>query len=95
MNFFTNIKTINAKVVVLTESKLDDTIPNSLLVLPGFHEPLRRDRNRHGGGCLVYISETLTFKQQFQYQSNLFKNISVDVRLSKKNLFCKLLLPST
>ena len=71
-------------MVVLTETKLDDTIPNSLLLLPWFYEPLRRDRNRHGGGCLVYIPETLTFKQQFHFQSNLFENISVDVRVKEK-----------
>ena len=59
-----NIRTLNAQVLVLTESKLDHTIPNNLISLPGFHEPLRRDRNRHGGGCIMYISQKLTFKQQ-------------------------------
>ena len=79
-----NVKTLKCHVVILTESKLDSSIPSSLIGLPGFHEPLRRDRNRHGGGCLVYISQLLTFKQQPHIQSELFENISVDVRVREK-----------
>ena len=67
-----NLRTLKCHVVILTESKLDHSIPSNLLTLPGFHEPLRRDRNRHGGGCLVYISQQLTFKQQSQIQSDFF-----------------------
>ena len=79
-----NVKTLNAQVLVLTESKLDCTIPNNLISLPGFHEPLRRDRNRFGGGCLIYISQKLTFKQQYQIQSDFYENISVDIRVDNK-----------
>ena len=64
-----NIQTLKAQIVVLTESKLDCSIPSSIIVIPGFHEPLRRDRNRNGGGCLIYISQQLIFKQQLQIQS--------------------------
>ena len=79
-----NIGQLKPQIVVLTESKLDNTIPNNLITIPGFHEPLRRDRNRHGGGCLVYISQTLTFKQQYKLQSDYFENISVDVKVHDK-----------
>ena len=79
-----NVRTLNAKVLILTESKLDSTIPNNIISLPGFHEPIRRDRNRHGGGCLVYISQQLTFKQQSNIQSDFFENISVDVRVDNR-----------
>ena len=79
-----NIRTLNAKILILTESKLDSTIPNNIISLPGFHEPIRRDRNRHGGGCLVYISQQLTFKQQSNIQSDFFENISVDIRVDNR-----------
>jgi hypothetical protein len=77
-----NVRILKAQIVVLTESKLDCTIPSSLISLPGFHEPLRRDRNRNGGGCLIYIAQTLTFKQQSHIQSEFYENISVDVRVN-------------
>ena len=56
-----NLNTLKCHVVILTESKLDNTIPSNLLSIPWFYGPLRRDRNRHGGGCLVYISQLPTF----------------------------------
>ena len=77
-----NVNTLKAKIVVLSETKLDDTIPNCLIAIPGFHEPIRSDRNRHGGGCLIYISQIFTYRQQKQLQSKHFENISVDVRVN-------------
>ena len=50
--------TLNNSVLCNTESKLDGTIPSNILMLQGYHEPIRRDRTlngRNGGGCLIYI----------------------------------------
>ena len=36
------------------------TIPTNLITIPGYHEPVRRDRYnnvRNGGGVLIYITE--------------------------------------
>ena len=79
-----NIQSLKAQIVILTESKLDSSIPSNIITFPGFHEPLRRDRNRHGGGCLIYISQQFVFKQQSQIQSEFFESISVDVRVKEK-----------
>ena len=68
-------------ILILTESKLDDTIPSSLITLPGYHEPLRRDRNRNGGGVLVYVAENLIFNQKEHLQSEYFEHIWVDVQI--------------
>ena len=51
-------KILNVSVLICTESKLDKSIPNNIILLPGFHEPIRHDRNRHGGGCLIYVAES-------------------------------------
>ena len=51
-------RTLNINVLILSESKLDQNIPNNLITIPGYHEPLRHDRlanGRHGGGVLMYI----------------------------------------
>ena len=42
-------------VLIASESKLDDTIPDNLIHKNGFHEPIRHDRNRNGGGVVIYI----------------------------------------
>ena len=59
-------------VLIISESKLDQTIPNNLIKIPGYHEPLRHDRlinGRNGGGVLMYISEDLAFQQRPEFQS--------------------------
>ena len=76
--------TLKVDILIITESKLDDSIPNSMIELLNFHEPLRRDRNRHGGGCLVYISENLTFKQMSDLQSDKYEHIWADVKVNDK-----------
>ena len=73
-------RTLNLSVLVITESKIDDSIPTSLITIQGFHEPVRRDRSRNGGGVLVYIAEHLVFQQQTDLQSAYYEHIWVDVR---------------
>ena len=77
-------KTLNLSNLIFNESKLDETIPTNIICLSQFHEPIRRDRNRDGGGCLIYISNKLTFKQHTQLQSEYFEHIWVDVRVKGK-----------
>ena len=58
---------LNIDVLIITESKLDKTIPNNLISIAGYHEPIRHDRptnGRHGGGVLMYIAEYLIFKHK-------------------------------
>ena len=43
---------------MLTETHLDDSIKDSEIALPGFCV-FRNDRNRHGGGVLMYIHQSL------------------------------------
>ena len=70
--------------LVITESKLDYSIPNNLLKINNFHEPLRRDRNRHGGGCLLYVAEHLTFSQITKHQFNKYEHLWVDINCNSK-----------
>jgi len=46
-------------IIALTETWLDSTIPNQLLSIGGFLPPFRKDRNRHGGGVLIYCADHL------------------------------------
>ena len=44
---------LSLSYLVINQSKLDNTIPTSLICLDNFHEPLRRERNRYGGGLFI------------------------------------------
>ena len=77
-------KTLNIDVLIITESKLDQTIPNNLITIPGYQEPVRRDRpinGRHGGGVLIYISDSLAFQNRYELQSENYEHLWVDVRI--------------
>ena len=82
-------QTMSVDCLVISESHLDATIPVTLITIPGFHEPVRRDREvngRRGGGCLVYVSEKLTFAHKPELQVNNFEHIWVDIKV-KKSLY--------
>ena len=49
-------------ILVLVETKLDDTYPTSQFIMGGYSSPFRRDRNRYGGGILIYVREDIPCK---------------------------------
>ena len=64
-NKFEQLKDIvmqHIDILVLTETKLDDTFPTAQFLVNGFSEPYRLDRNRKGGGVMVYIREDIPSK---------------------------------
>ena len=82
-------QTLNIDILILSESKVDQNIPNNLITIPGYHEPLRHDRNingRHGGGVLMYIAEHLPFQHRTELQNNNYQHIWADIRINN-NLF--------
>ena len=56
-NKFNQLKELILKhvdILVLTETKLDDSFQNSQFSVDGFSEPFRIDRNRAGVGVIIY-----------------------------------------
>ena len=49
--------------LVITESKLDDTFPDSQFHTPGYEVPFRKDRNKLGRGILVFVSYNIPCKK--------------------------------
>ena len=47
-------------ILMVSESKLDDTFPTSQFVIDSFAEPFRLDRTRNGGGILLYVKNSIT-----------------------------------
>ena len=53
----------NIDILVVTETKLDETFTNGCIAINGYCQPLRLDRNREGGGVLIYIREGVPHKK--------------------------------
>ena len=78
-------RTLHINVLILSESKLDQNIPNNLITIPGYHEPLRHDRpsnGRHGGGVLMYIANNLAFQHKIEFQKNSYEHLWADIRVN-------------
>ena len=49
-------------VLVIAETKIDESFPSSQFLIEGFSTPFRADRNCHGGGLLLYVREGIPCK---------------------------------
>ena len=49
-------------VIIVTETKLDDSFPKAQFCIDGFSIPYRLDRNRNGGGLMIYVRDDITSK---------------------------------
>ena len=52
----------NVNVMVISETKLDDSFPESQFKIPGYSSPFRLDRDQNGGGIMVFFREDMTVK---------------------------------
>ena len=86
-NKFTCLKELvsdNIDVLVIQETKLDETFPERAFMIPGYKKPFRKDRNSHGGGIMVFIRDDIPSREvpQIQGFSDL-EGIFVEINLRK------------
>ena len=52
----------NVDVLVISETKLDDSFPTGQFKIPGYASPFRLDRDENGGGIMVFVREDIPVK---------------------------------
>ena len=77
----------NLDVLVITETKLDHTFPENQFLIPGYKKPYRKDRNKNGGGVMVYVREDIPsdILLKHKIQENI-EAIFVEINLRKNKL---------
>ena len=82
--------------ILVTESKLDQSFPDSQFFINRFSKLFRKDRNRHGGGLLMYIKEDNSQKElSFNLPSDI-EIIIIELNINKiKWLVCGCYHPSS
>ena len=50
-------------IFVINETKLDSSFPTEQFHIPGFSLPYRMDRDRNGGGTMIYVREDIPSKE--------------------------------
>ena len=73
-------------ILMISETKLDDTFPHALYHLKDFSNPYRLDRNSHGGGILVYVRDNIPSNLvKLDQKLENFEGFFIELELSKKN----------
>ena len=69
-------------ILMITETKLDDSFPASQFFIQGFCTPFRLDRNKNGGGILLYIRSNITSTKLNRYIiKNQIEAFFVEIRI--------------
>ena len=76
---------------MISETKLDESFPTSQFFMNGFSSPHRLDRNRNGGGILLYIRKDIPSKL-LSIERDLTETFFVEINLHKKKMVNQLLL---
>ena len=74
-------------ILAIQETKLDGSYPTQQFALTGYSEPYRLDRNRDGGGVLIYVREDIPSKQlkKHSFTKNV-EGLFLEINLRKTKL---------
>ena len=50
----------NIDVLLVSETKIDDSFPIGNFLIDGFSSPYRLDRNSNGGGLMLFVREDIS-----------------------------------
>jgi len=78
----------NLDLLGLTETRLDSTIPDSQICPEGY-ACYRKDRNRNGGGCAVFLKNKWPSKRRNDLESDSLEMVCVEICPNKaRNTIC-------
>ena len=86
-NKFESLKLIikgNIDILILTESKLDNSFPVNQFIIDDYWPPFRANRNQYGGGVIIYVREDIPSRElkSHPHLSN-FEGIFFEINLKK------------
>ncbi len=65
-------------ILSINETKIDDSVPDNEINVAGYHL-IRKERNRHGGGVLMYIRESIPFSERNDLVPTSLEMICVEI----------------
>ena len=72
------------EVFVIEETKLGPSFPTEQFLIEGYSKPYRLDRNRHGGGVIIYVREDIPSKllNKHKFTKNI-EGLFIEINLRK------------
>ena len=61
-DFFSEQVKGSKDILMVSETKLEDSFPKAQFLIRGFHSPFRFDRNINGGRIMLYVREDIPTK---------------------------------
>ena len=86
-NKFESLKYIinnNVDILLISETKLNDTYPGSQFFIDGFHPPYRKDRNDKGGGLLLFTKDFIPSRILNIQFNSVIECMVIEINLKKK-----------
>ena len=75
-------------IMMISETKLDNTVPNVQFSIDRFNESIRQDRNKNGEGILFFIRKDIPTKA-LPFETPLIAGFFIGINFYKKNwLLC-------
>ena len=71
-------------ILMISETKVDDSFPDGQFFLDGFGTPFRLDRNRNGGGIMLFIRNDIPAKV-VSTDGRAFESFYVELNFRKEN----------
>ena len=86
-NKIENLKALivgNIDILVITESKLDQSFPSGQFNIDGYSPPFRYDRNSFGGGVIIFVREDIPCRELFVHKTSFnIEGIFLEINLRK------------
>ena len=72
-------------VLYIDETKLDESFPDAQFHIEDYqYQAFRKDRNKNGGGKIVYVKEGLIAKRILEYENINIETICIEITISKR-----------
>ena len=68
-------------VLMVSETKIDDSFPAGSFVIDGFSTPYRLDRDSNGGGIMLYVREDIPSNLLATDEKNHVESFYVELNL--------------
>ena len=82
-DILTNQYTGNVDVMVISETKLDDSFPERQFKISGYSSPFHLDRDQNDGGIMVFAREDITAKF-LSFEDKPIEALFIELNFRKK-----------
>ena len=72
----------NIDILMISETKLDNSFPGSQALIDGYTPPFRLDRDNNGGGIMLFVREDIPCKL-LSTENHSMEGFHVEINLRK------------